>query len=1424
MGTIMKIRHYTQHHITFSLARSGALLMLLLLFSIGYLQPGEVNAAAITCSAGVSGCHFAPTTTPMIKDGTGRNTPTGRFTGSHARHSGYSTSSAKRQYQYACTVCHGLAGGYNNAHQTGFKNVSSSNLPGNRYSAGKKIANTNSPAFGNCGNINCHSSGRSGGSMGQSQYSSVRWGGTKTCLGCHGGRNGANPARSVGNFTLTTSHSQHLKYPAANINCQICHSKTATDAATLKNFTGVQRHANGVRDVRFTNIGYASYTSYKSSEAGSSANTKVCTNTSCHGGKTRSAWSASTNNTDHQCAHCHGTAGTLASTPVTGANRYNLRFFAPGYKKTGTTGTSTDQNVNSNDLRVGSHFKHLSSVYMKNIKCNECHKVPSTPFSADTNHTLNTLRYNSATLDFSQSSSARILVGVASGSTPAQYAAFIGYTNGTAVKASTCSSVYCHGSRLKTSDTSGSYRKPYWNYSAMINYSNPNQACARCHGNPPTTGTAAGDHAAYVGQPTTSCSGCHAMVVNAAGTIIDKTLHINGQVNASGGHEWSFGGLKHKNGGTGSKTANPTSYSNCTGCHSLTGGGSYPVVRGVAANINCQICHTNQANFTSTPGCGDCHGTNANGGQPNGAANAFPNWSGSHSNHIAQSFLCADCHLNAGSGYAIHGNYSGKAAKTRTTVNVKFNTAKSGTAATYTAASLTCTTSTCHGQKSPAWGSATPSPSCVRCHGYQSLATLNNYTQNSIAPGTGNIDTNRTTGVTARGGMHQEHLKGTTGIGRNVRCIECHVSTTNVNHASLDNMTTAAVTFSGVATALSHTTASVSRVSGIINCSNNECHHGGARADGTGAGQSGIATRTLPKWNDSALLGNTTIADTCTGKCHNMPPGGAVATDTHSGLTASGTYTTPAQLATACSSCHSVISSSATTLANLWTDHNLHVNGVVNASSGCTGCHTALTAADFVKPSRHVNNGTTTSIVTDFDCIVCHAEGVAQASGVTRSDLHTGTGTTTGNVDLRNVDNVSQNQTGGTSGTNYYPWPHRRASAALAKGSANTTYRNNMDTFCLNCHDDNGASGIAVNNSNNGLLLSALNTTVRTVTSAMGGTNANPNNATVAQRPFNTEDNLRNGNDAATAGNGSSTIGAWRTSTYGRVLNVKSQFNSGGVSGTAWASHHNLNQYTKRYTSNSTVAGTGGITAAAWTGYVTKESVTMNGTTGGTLAGLHCSDCHLNEVNAHGTTNAWYMLMNVGTVAPFDETGDNAPTTSGATSAATVMTCNLCHANSAYSPSGTGIAAAHYPHNPRCQNVDVVTGTAIEAPFGNNCHGCHGGYGNTADTTNQDSIGTGTVKVGRGALGTIHGNNESYNPASGATASKRYRFMSGATMRFYNPNNTTAYSGTANWESTTAAGCYTISSGQADTWAGGCTSHSGGGTGQTKNSGRLLTY
>jgi len=588
------------------ISSAGFCLLLISVMIIGgLLQPGEVRAAAITCSSGLSGCHFKNN---AVLDSAVRNSPAGLFPGTHARHAGYSTAASKRQYQYACTRCH-PSSGYTNSHQTGFKNITGSSLPGTSYSPGKKIANTNSPTFGNCSNISCHSSGRATG-MGLKQYSSARWGGQEGCLGCHGGRASVNgiPARSVGNFTLSTSHSQHLKYPAANMSCQTCHSKTATDAVTLKSYTGVVRHANNVRDVTFAaTLPYGTYTSYKSTETGSSGNTKTCNNVSCHGGKTRSAWSASTINTSNVCVHCHGINGTISGA--------DLRAFAPGFRK---QGTSTDQVVSSNDVRVGSHFKHLSSVYMKNIKCNECHIVPTTAF--DAGHT-DSARYNSQTLTFALASSARW-----NGPSATQLGAFAGYTAGTAFKAATCSSVYCHGNRLKNGETGGTYRKPYWNYSSMINYTAPAATvCARCHAYPPTSNS----HSS-----STTCSSCHTNISAADNkTILNKALHINRIVEAATDcnnalcHKYDVTGTNPWLNTTGTDLAH---YKHITFIKSRLGYGALAVTGqtfGAGSSENVAVCGTCHTSTLSEHNNGSKQITFGAGGTPNtmgaGTANSM---------------------------------------------------------------------------------------------------------------------------------------------------------------------------------------------------------------------------------------------------------------------------------------------------------------------------------------------------------------------------------------------------------------------------------------------------------------------------------------------------------------------------------------------------------------------------------------------------------------------------------------------------------------------------------------------------------------------------------------------------------------------------------------------------------------------------------
>ncbi len=1023
-GTATKVREYVGLNMTLSAGAesvvtnaadnetvTAAAAVSGVLAGIG-LNPVAKVATLTTCGD----CHGYPP-----NDGSARNVPPGQFLGSHDKHSGANAN----QYSFLCTQCH-----YNNTtnkHQQGYKNITGSSVPGNAYSAtgGKKVADSNSPVFGYCNNVTCHSNGRT---TPRQFATGLNWGTADTCLSCHGGRSNSTNlyAKSTNSFNLSTTHGQHLgKYSYTQINCNMCHGKTASSATAtsghtaLKDYSGVGYHANGSKTVLFTNIAYGSYTSYKAN--------KTCVNVACHGGKTRGVWNEQTTvNTDNTCVHCHGAAGTLASVANSG---YNRRFFAPGWKK---VGTSTDQTASTNDIRVGAHFKHLSSAYMRNIKCNECHLVPQTPF--DAGHT-DTPRYASQTLSFNQASSATITIGVTSGTAISRLAAFGGYTNGVPGKAVTCSSVYCHGNRLKTGDTSGSYKKPYWNYSAMINYTDPANSCNKCHGLPPSAGTSITTHTGKTLTGVNACANCHGSVVNASGQIINKELHINGQVDVTAGHEYSFGGWRHMPGGIGSiKAASLTDFTACTGCHSGTSGGSYPVAsRGQASLLVCTVCHINNPNFYTTGSkgsCGDCHGSNTAGyystGQPDG--NVFPNNSGSHSAHIAQGYACADCHSGRGTGVKTHGNYSGVKKTTYMNISIAFNTTKTGTAVKYvngggTLANTSCNTSWCHGSKSPAWGAPVPAQQCVRCHGSQTLSYANNSSA-TIAPGGSNIDTNRTAGVTNRGGVHQEHLNATDGISAKIKCGACHagLSTKAVNHAQLDNRTTATVVFNGLAVANSHGAAGIVRTSGIITCNNTYCH--------TAKNNSGL--NMAPTWNSSTYLPATLTVAACT-QCHALPPSSV---SSHTGLSV-----TSFPIGTQCgANCHLNLNTAATTYATIFNDPSQHIDGIIQGGD-CISCHSAVQGArapvvgQFASQSHHIQGG---EVLTKASCYKCHWE-----------------------ADINGDEDPAYHSKTSGKGVSLVVWkgsatrPTVASAATLVSYTANGSRRQilKLNDVCLGCHD-----------------------------------------------------------------------------------------------------------------------------------------------------------------------------------------------------------------------------------------------------------------------------------------------------------------------------------------------------------------------------------
>jgi hypothetical protein len=249
-------------------------------------------------------------------------------------------------------------------------------------------------------------------------------------------------------------------------------------------------------------------------------------------------------------------------------------------------------------------------------------------------------------------------------------------------------------------------------------------------------------------------------------------------------------------------------------------------------------------------------------------------------------------------------------------------------------------------------------------------------------------------------------------------------------------------------------------------------------------------------------------------------------------------------------------------------------------------------------------------------------------------------------------------------------------------------------------------------------------------------------------------------------------------------LNVKEQFNSTNQAGSGWASHHNLNQFTKRYTTRNTTV----FPNAVFNAVALKDGGNLQAL--GETSGLHCSDCHLNEANAHGAANSRYMLQ--------DSSGNDTAWNGASLDNGGTHVCYKCHTATSF----TNTSPTTLPEAGRFDHAkdEARTLTTMTSPMGIICFNCHGGY-----STNTDGA------LPRGALGAIHGTNETYLPGGSSTTSKRYRFMNGSVLRFYRPGpDVTADITDADWESTSTANtCYTIAA--EDNWSGGgCTQHSSG--------------
>jgi hypothetical protein len=359
-----------------------------------------------------------------------------------------------------------------------------------------------------------------------------------------------------------------------------------------------------------------------------------------------------------------------------------------------------------------------------------------------------------------------------------------------------------------------------------------------------------------------------------------------------------------------------------------------------------------------------------------------------------------------------------------------------------------------------------------------------------------------------------------------------------------------------------------------------------------------------------------------------------------------------------------------------------------------------------------------------------------------------------------------------------------------------------------------GASTIAVNSSNNGLLTSSSCLTPV----ARRYTPFNTNDTLVSQRENAWTDlnvkKMRLERNIRGRAQRSSESGL-NTESKGLLADIKGMFNYRNLTGKQWASHHNLNQFAKRYT-NASGNQYSYLSSSVWEAYTTKEGKALNSgaADSGVAAGLHCSDCHLNEVNAHGTQNTWYMTSD-------RSDADTLFTNSGKTSG--TDHCFKCHNRLSYGTGNSSTAARTRSHNSLGSPCTAISGksnatTEILSFFGMNstmeqftCLACHGGrdFGDIHGTNMRYRVG-----AGHGAAAGTAGN-----------VTKRYRFMSGSSMKYYTPNYAAGGNvDDASWEGGNNVGCYTIYTVSDIYRWGSCGQHGSGFSESTTNRARPLEY
>lgn len=219
----------------------------------------------------------------------------------------------------------------------------------------------------------------------------------------------------------------------------------------------------------------------------------------------------------------------------------------------------TSGNMVTTFTGVGAHEAHMKEgPYRVALQCTDCHLVPTA---------VTSIGHIDTALP------AEVVFGEL-----AKIQGFNPVWNGT-----TCTNVYCHGAAL----SGGTNNAPSW-----TTVDGTQAACGTCHGLPPDP-----PHPAN-----TNCVDCHADVVNASKQIINKKLHINGEVNVSGGAQTCTS--CHGMAAAGNNAPPQDTLGNTSTSFRGVGAHQSHMATKITANVSCVVCHIVPAQITD-PGHND---------------------------------------------------------------------------------------------------------------------------------------------------------------------------------------------------------------------------------------------------------------------------------------------------------------------------------------------------------------------------------------------------------------------------------------------------------------------------------------------------------------------------------------------------------------------------------------------------------------------------------------------------------------------------------------------------------------------------------------------------------------------------------------------------------------------------------------------------